>query len=112
MPSAGLNEKEDVIKIFSNFINRTSKTFRHNFITKNNDDTLFQMSYISHAVHPDNHNKLLNWLRNELRRDFLKYQRKIDSMEEQGYMRKMVEGLNLEIGLTALTFNHPIEEKT
>ncbi len=105
LPQSGLNKKEDIIRQLSDLVNRISATFLHNFLAKNNDETLFQMSYFSNAVHPDNIKKLIDKLRNEQRKDFKKYQKIIDSFEEKGLNRILVESLNLEIGVTSFTFN-------
>lgn len=101
----GINDKEEIIKLFANLINRVSGTLLHNYLVDNNEETLFQMTYFTKAVHPDNKKKLSDELRKEQRKDFRKYQKIIDNYEEKGFMRKRVESQNEEIGLTSLIFN-------
>lgn len=105
LQKSGLVAKEDIIRLLSDLVNRFSNTLLHNFLAKSNNETLFQMSYFSNAVHPSNFKKLTDLLRKEQRKDFQKYQKIIDSFEEKGLMRILVESLNQEIGLTAFTFN-------
>ena len=105
LQTKGFNNQEDFIRVLSDLVSRASSTLLHNLLAKNSDDTLFQMTYFSNAVHPDNHQELSNWLREEQRNDFRKYQKKIDSFEEKEFIRKWVQSLNQEIGVTSLIFN-------
>lgn len=100
----GSNSKKDTLRLLANLVNRVSGTFLHNLLAKNNDNTLFQMSYFSKTVHPDNKKKLTDELREEQRKDFRKYQKIIDSYEEKGYKQKQMEYLNEEVGVTSLIF--------
>ncbi|MCF6318086.1 MAG: hypothetical protein L3J83_02240 [Proteobacteria bacterium] len=111
LPTSGLNNKDDTLKLFANLIYRITGTVLHNLLAKNDEETLFQMSYFSKAVHPDNKRKLTDELRKEQRKDFRKYQKIIDSYEEKGFMRKRMEGQNEEIGLTSLIFNTQMRSK-
>ena len=104
LPKSGLNSKEDIIRLLSDLVNRISSTLLHNFSATKNEETLFQMSYFSNAVHPDNMKNLADELREEQRKDYRKYQKMIDSYEEKGFMRKRMESLDQEIGVTSLIF--------
>jgi hypothetical protein len=104
LQTIGLNNRYDTLKLFANLINRISGTVLHNLLAENSEETLFQMSYFSNAIHPDNKRKLSDKLRKEQRKDYRKYQKIIDSYEEKGFMRKWVESLNQEIGVTSLIF--------
>jgi len=104
LQTRGLNSREDTLKYFADLINRVSETILHNLLAKNNEGTLFQMTYFSNAVHPDNRKELSDKLREEKRKDYRKYQKIIDSYEEKGSLRKWVESLNQEIGITSLIF--------
>ena len=104
LPTIGLNNKDDILKLLANLINRASSTLLHNLLTDKSEDTLFQMTYYSNAVHPDNKRELSDKLRVEQRKDYRKYQKIIDNYEEKGLLCKWVESLNQEIGITSLIF--------
>lgn len=112
LQTKGLNNKEDTLKLFANLINRISGTVLHNLLAEDNEESLFQMSYFSKAVHPDNKQELTDELRNQQRKDFRKYQKIIDSYEEKGLNRNRVESLNQEIGLTSLIFKTETRSKS
>jgi hypothetical protein len=112
LPTTGLNNTDDITKLLAVMINRISSTLLHNLITDNSEDTLFQMTYYSNAIHPDNRKTLTDRLREEQRKDFLKYQKIIDAYEEQGLQRKQVESLDQEVGVTSLIFNNQTRSKT
>ena len=104
LQTKGLSNKSDILKLLANLINRISGTVLHNLLAKNNEEALFQMSYFSNAVHPDKKRELSDKLREEKRKDYRRYQNIIDSYEEKGSLRKWVESLNQEIGVTSLIF--------
>ena len=104
LQTKGFNTQEDILRLLADLVSRASGTLLHNLLTKNSEETLFQMAYFSNVVHPDNKKKLSNELREEQRKDYRKYQKMIDSYEEKGFMRKWVQSLNEEIGVTSLIF--------
>ena len=112
LPKLGQNGKNEIIKLLSNLIYRASSTLLHNLLAKENKDTLFQMSYFSKLIHPDNFKKLSDELRTEQRKDYCKYQKIIDGYEEQGSACKLVESLNNEIGISSFIFNNSTQMRS
>lgn len=102
----GLRDKNSVINILAATMARLANTIQHNFHVNENEETLFQATYLSTYIKPDKRQELTDELRNLARKHFLEYQKLIDSYEEMDLTPQEVENLNNEIGISTFIFNN------
>ncbi|HPI96546.1 MAG TPA: hypothetical protein PK055_11530 [Gammaproteobacteria bacterium] len=105
----GLRDKASIINTLAISMARMSNTIQHNYHAKTNEETLFQASYFSTLIKPENRRKLTDKLRELTRKHFREYQALIDSYEETDLTPKEVEDLNNEIGISTFIFDNEKE---
>jgi len=109
LQTKSLLDIDSVINTLADLMYRISKTIQHNINASSNNETLFQMSYLSNSISKKNRRKLTDELRELARKHFREYQALIDSYEETDISKQEVVDLNNEIGISTFIFNNDNE---
>lgn len=103
----GCANMHTALKEFADTINRMAYTICHNIKQNNNEDTLFQSTYFTTLINPDNHSIVNNLLRVKLRECFSECVKIIDDWEEvEPFAKKLAQSQSKEIGVSFFAFNN------
>ena len=106
MPTMGVNDTQNMIRHLSNESNRLFSTISHNLNIENPEDSLYQYSYCTTLIAPDNYRACTDKLRIRARIFMKDCQQIVDSFEESGFSARRAESNKIEIGISALIFNN------
>jgi len=107
LPTKGLNEPEDIIRLLTDNMNRLCHTLLHNMSIKENDDGLTQSSYWSNSIDPMHYESCKILLREEIRRCIKNCSVILDEFEKKGLSKEAAETKNIEFGVSAFIFKNP-----
>ena len=104
MPQRGCLNMDIALEVFANTVHRIANTLSHNMKTESNDNSLFQASYYSTQISPENYKLATDDLRVELRKCIHNCQNIIEGYEEKGFSKKLAEFQSIELGASAFIF--------